>query len=150
MADIRRATESDLDTLVVLGRAMHEESPRFNRYGFQPERLRENLATIMAMKLGLILVAESDGKLVGVMVALANYHYACDFIQACDLALFVYPEHRGGTAGARLVKSYVQWAQNIGAEPTIGINTGVEVERSGKLLAALGAKNSGTNWTWGI
>jgi GNAT superfamily N-acetyltransferase len=149
MANVRHATPDDIDRLIDLGAAMHAESPQFSPYPFLPDRLRTSLETVLAMPMGCILVAEQGGDLVGGFVALAGHHYACGFIQACDLAWFVCPAHRGGSAGMRLVRAYLNWAKSIGAEASIGLNTGVEPERTGQLLAALGAHQSGTTWTWG-
>lgn len=150
MAKLRPATTDDLDALVALAYAMHDESPRFRLYQFVPDRFRHSLGTVMNLKHGFVMVAESEGVIVGAFAGMAAPHFACDFLQAQDIGLFITPEHRGGTLAARLVRSFLEWAQSIEAEPTIGINTGVTPERTAQLLAALGARQSGTNWTWGI
>lgn len=150
MQKLRKATLQDIDSLLSLGFAMHAESPRFRRYAFLPERLRDNIAMVIGMELGFAQVAEQDGLIVGGMVAFAVPHFACDLLQACDLGIFIDEKHRGGTLAARLVRAYLKWADSVGAEPTIGINTGVHPQRTAQLLEALGAKQSGTNWTWGI
>lgn len=137
--------------MVDLAREMHEESPRFRRYAFLGYRLRTTLESVLNMgPRGCLLVVEHDGAIVGALAGLAVEHFACDVSQACDLGLFIAPAHRGGTTAARLVRGFVEWANAIQAEPTISVNTGVAVERTGQLLASLGAVNSGTNWTWGI
>lgn len=151
MANLRPATLDDLDALVTLAQAMHDESPRFYRYTFLPERLRQTLESVLDMgDKGCMVVGESGGEIIGAMVAMSFPHFACDVHQAGDIGLFIAKQHRGGTLAARLVRSYLAWAASINAEPTISINTGVDVERTGQLFAALGAKPSGTNWTWGI
>lgn len=149
MAEIRRATFDDVPRMVELGQSMHDESPRFRDRAYNPERAKFSMEAVIGMNRGLAMVAEADGQIVGGIVALAVEHYACDFLQACDLALFIHPEHRGGTLAARLVRAYVKWAVSIGAEPNIQLNTGVDPERTAQLLGALGAKQTGTNWTWG-
>lgn len=150
MANLRKATLKDVDSLLSLAFAMHHESPRFRQYAFLPDRLRKTLADVIGMELGFCHVAEQDGMIVGAMVAFAMPHFACDILQACDLGIFIDDKHRGSSLAARLVKAYLKWAEAVGAEPTIGINTGVHPERTAQLLQALGAKPSGTNWTWGI
>ena len=148
---IRNANSSDFPSLIELARGMAEESPRFRPYAFLGYRLRTTLEAVLNMgSRGCLLVAEHEGQIVGAFVGLATDHFACDMLQACDLGLFIAPEHRGGTTAARLVRGYLDWCRNIEAEPTIGINTGVAVERTGLLLQSLGAKQSGINWTWGI
>lgn len=151
MAKPRPATHADMAAMVELARLMHEESPRFQRYAFLGYRLRTTLEAVLNMgPRGCLLVVEHEGAIVGAFAGFAVEHFACDVLQACDLGLFIAPAHRGGTTAARLVRGYLEWAKTINAEPTISINTGVAVERTGKLLASLGAVNSGTNWTWGI
>lgn len=148
---IRNANSSDFPSLIELARGMAEESPRFRPYAFLGYRLRTTLEAVLNMgPRGCLLVAEHEGQIVGAFVGLATDHFACDMLQACDLGLFIAPEHRGGTTAARLVRAYLEWCRSIEAEPTIGINTGVAVERTGLLLQSLGAKQSGINWTWGI
>jgi RimJ/RimL family protein N-acetyltransferase len=151
MAKPRTATADDLAAMIDLARAMHNESPRFRRYAFLGYRLRTTLEAVLNMgPRGCLLVVEHEGQIVGAFVGLATEHFACDVLQAGDLGLFIAPEHRGGTTAARLVRGYLDWAASIQAEPTISINTGVAVDRTGKLLELLGATQSGTNWTWGI
>lgn len=150
MHKLRKATLQDIDSLLSLAYAMHDESPRFRQYTFLPDRLKQNITMVIGMELGFAHVAEQDGMIVGAMVAFAMPHFACDILQACDMGIFIDDKHRGGTLAARLVRAYLKWAESVGAEPTIGINTGVHPERTAQLLQTLGAKPSGTNWTWGI
>lgn len=146
---IRRALPQDVPRLVELGALMHAESPRFRGHAYMPERVARNIEQVMTMAAGLVLVAETPGHgVVGAFVAIAAPHFACDFMQASDLALFVHPQHRGARHVVGLVKGYAEWARGIGAEPNLGLNTGVEPERTGRLLATLGAENTGSIWTW--
>jgi predicted N-acetyltransferase YhbS len=146
---IRNATPLDVDRLVELGTLMHAESPRFKGFAYQPEKVATMIEWLMGSETGLVLVAEHDGEVVGGIMAMAMPHYACDLVQASDLAFFVHPEYRGGATALRLVRGYLAWAKDAGAEPSIGLNTGVAPERTELLLAALGAEQSGTIWTWG-
>lgn len=145
---IRNASTSDLDQLVAMAESMHHESPRFRGFTFLPDRLRGVLDSLLDMDHGCLLVAEQGTELTGGLAAVAYPHFACDVLQACDLGLFMLPQHRGGTTAARLVRKYVEWARGIGAEPSIGINTGVDPDRTARLLATLGAQQTGTHWTW--
>jgi GNAT superfamily N-acetyltransferase len=148
MTDVRRGTAADIPRLVELGQAMHAESPRFSPYRFDPERLAGSLRGLLDMPLGLVLVAEHDGLIVGGMLAIAADHYACEFRQAADLALFVDADRRGGAAAVRLINAYRQWAREIGAEASICPSTGIEQDRTGRLLHALGAHAAATVWVW--
>jgi len=146
--DIRPATEADIPRMLSLGAIMHAESPRFCGFQFLPDRLADSIRRVMAMPAGFARVASVDGDVVGGLLGVAVPHYACDLVQACDIAYFVRPDARGGSAAARLVDAYRQWAIEIGAEANIGLNTGVQPERTARLLEVLGAEQSGTIWTW--
>lgn len=145
---IRPATADDIPVLIALGAVMHAESPRFSRFEFLPDRLSDNIRMVLGYEYGFAMVAESGGEVVGGLLAVAMPHFACDVLQACDLAYFVRPDRRGGIAAVRLAEAYRQWAADLGAEASIGVNTGVQPERTGRLLAALGAEQTGTIWTW--
>ena len=147
---IRPARIDDIPRLVDLGAVMHSESPRFRDFAYQPARVGEMIEWLMGSPQGLVLVAEQPLEgVIGGLMAMTMPHYACDLVQASDLAFFIHPEFRGGSPALRLVRGYLDWAREMGAEPSIGINTGVQPERTGQLLAALGADQSGTIWTWG-
>lgn len=145
---IRNATPADIPRLVELGALMHDES-RFRKYTYLPERTAATIANVIANHLGLVLVAENDFQITGGLMAFAAPHWSCDFKQAGDMALFIAPDSRGGTTAARLVAGYRNWCEEINAEANMGVSTGVQPERTGKLLSALGAKQIGTIWTWG-
>lgn len=147
---IRPAHAGDIPRLVDLGAVMHSESPRFRDFAYQRERVVSMIEWLMGSPQGLVLVADQQFEgVIGGIMAMTMPHYACELVQASDLALFVHPEFRGGSAALRLVRGYLDWARDMGAEPSIGVNTGVQPERTGKLLAALGAEQTGTIWTWG-
>jgi GNAT superfamily N-acetyltransferase len=145
---IRNATHDDIPRLVELGGLMHAESPRFRGFPYLPERCAASLGNIVNHPQGFAAVAEFQDEIVGGMVAIAVPHYACDLLQASDFALFIAPDARGGAIAARLVRAYRKWAEAIGAEPSIGVSTGVHPERTEQLLAALGAEQTATLWTW--
>lgn len=148
MAEIRKATTADLGAMVALAESMHMESPRFRVFRFLPDRLRTTLVNLLDMEHGCALVADHDGEIIGALAAVAYPHFSLDVLQACDLGLFMAPQNRGGTTAVRLVNAYLKWAKEIGAEPSIGINTGVQPHRTERLLSSMGAEQTGTTWTW--
>jgi len=146
---IRNATKDDVGRLVELGRMMHMESPRFRGFKYLSGQVTSMCEYLIDNECGLVLVAQHADGIIDGLMAMAMQHYACELVQASDLAFFVHPDYRGGTAARRLVDGYRAWAHSIGAEPSIGVNTGVQPERTARLLAALGAEQTGTIWTWG-
>lgn len=136
---IRAATLADVETLVVVGRIMHAESPAWSRFGFSETKVGATLRQLIVSAHGLVLVAEVGGLIVGGIVAHAASHWSCDDLVAYEMALFVLPDHRGGTASARLVKWMSEWAYETGCVAVhVGCSTGVDDERHAQLYEALG------------
>lgn len=142
---IRQATLDDLPALINLGELMHAESPRFSTITFSPARLGHTLAALVQSPMGFVWVTETEaGEVVGGMVATAFQHWASDDLMTTDLALFMAPEHRGGTAAARLARKYHQWARDLGAKLIQqGVTTGVHTDQTVQLLERLGMKRCG-------
>ncbi|KGH26271.1 hypothetical protein P353_22335 [Comamonas testosteroni] len=142
---IRQATLDDLPVLINLGELMHAESPRFSRITFSPARLGHTLAALVQSPMGFVWVTETEaGEVVGGLMATAFQHWASDDLMTTDLALFLAPEHRGGTAAARLTRKYHQWARDLGAKLIQqGVTTGVHTDQTVQLLERLGMKRCG-------
>jgi GNAT superfamily N-acetyltransferase len=60
--------------------------------------------------LGTILVAEVDGRVVGMICLALVPHLLTGQLYVDEVAWWVDPAHRGGTAGPRLLKAAEQWA----------------------------------------
>ena len=145
---IRHATLQDIPALIDLGQVMHAES-RYSVMPYLPSRVERTLHMLMNGA-GCVLVAEVDGELVGGFMGACNEHYFSDQKVAGDLAIFVAPEFRGGMLGARLIKSFVEWAQEQGAKIIdTGVTTGVTTPQTEALFAKLGGKLIGSVFTWG-
>lgn len=141
---IRAATPHDIPALVALGRLMHAESPIYSRLRFDADILARNLKAVMTSPHGFSQVCEIDGELAGGMVAAAVPHWCSPDLVACDLALFIHPEHRGGTAAVRLLTAYRDWAGDTGAVLVqFGVMTGVNVERTQAMCERLGWERQG-------
>lgn len=141
---IRPATHQDIPRMVELGALMHGESPTFCRLQFDAAKLAATIASLIDAPTGFAHVAEQGDQLAGGMLAMVAPHYFSPDLVACDLALFMAPEHRGGMAAVRLVSAYADWAQGQGAVITqIGVMTGVNVDKTEALLHRLGWHRSG-------
>jgi len=141
---IRAATTDDIPRMVELGQAMHAESPEFRGIRFDADKLARVIAATMANPAGFVQVIERDGEVVGGMVAMATPHYFSPDMVACDLALFVSPEHRGGMAAARLLTSYRNWGKSLGAAKVqLGVMAGIEAWMVEALCERLGARRAG-------
>jgi GNAT superfamily N-acetyltransferase len=136
---IRPMTAQDIPALLVLGAAMHGES-RYANLDFDPQKLRLLGETMLGdPDSWLALVAERDSEIIGFCIGYVAPHFFGNDLTSGDLAIYVVPEHRGGTIGARLVKLYTGWCEARGVqEPLLGVSAGITPERTGRLYERLG------------
>lgn len=81
-----------------------------------------------------VAVAMKDGKIIGRLVALSLPHFE---------AAWVAPEHRGGTAGARMEKALTEKMTELGATLVMAYATDAEME---SYLTRLGYTRLATVW----
>lgn len=135
---IRNATHDDIPTMIALGEAMHAES-RYARFPWNSERVAALIATLIDSDDGLALVAEEGGEIIGGILAAIEESFFGPARFACEFAVFVRPDARGGMVAARLLSTYAQWARERGAELVqAGITTGVATESSARLYSMVG------------
>lgn len=143
---IRLATPADIIPLLNLGQLMHAESPRFQTRGWHRPKVTGLMDWLISNKDGLLLVAEKGGQVIGGALAMIHEDYFSLDRSACELAIFVHPDHRGSLSGVRLVRGYAQWAQDNGIPPeriSAGITTGVNLEQSTRLYELAGFQRIG-------
>lgn len=140
--EIRKATIDDLPELIRLGRAMHEESPRFRDWAFADEKAAA-LAQNIVGGAGLALVAVKDGEVIGMLASVVAEHFFSYAPYAADLVVYVTPAHRGSSACYRMVRQWDQACSEVVVESVLGISTDVAPERTRKLYEKLGYKLSG-------
>jgi len=139
---IRQGDTDDILSLIDLGRAMHEESPRFKDMDYDEEKLL-NLGVNLAEQGGIFL-AEKNGKPVGMVLGMVTEHFFGHDLMATDLAVYVHPDHRGGTLVVRLIKKFEAWAFSMGAKiVSMGVSTEVDAERTSQLYKRLGYRMTG-------
>ena len=132
-------TAQDIPVLIVLGAEMHKES-RYANLDFDPQKLWQLGETMLGNPDSwLALVVERDGNIIGFCCGYVAPHFFGNELTSGDLAIYVVPEHRGGTIGARLVKKYTAWCEAQGVrEPLLGVSAGITPDRTGQLYERLG------------
>lgn len=139
---IRKATHDDITRMVELGAMMHKES-RFNVLGYDEEKVA-TLFTHLLNTEQFIEVDERDGELIGGFAGFVCEHWASKDLVSYDCGLFIMPEHRGGGVAAKLIKHFREWAIGRGAKMvTLGVNTGVEADRTARLMELLNFERIG-------
>ena len=146
---IRLSTKDDLPGLMKLATAMHLESG-YRHLIFDADKVRGRMGRMINDEKCLALVAVEDnavgeGDVYGMLWAMVNEYLFGRDLLASDMGLYVRPDKRGATAGARLVVSFELWAREKGAkEAQIAVTSGINDETVGKLLEGLSFRPSGT------
>ena len=95
----------------------------------------------------VIFFALEENKTIGVGAFVCHPHYWCSTMISSDLMVYVIPERRGSTAAPRLIKAYEEWASARGCtEITLGISSGIDVQRTSKFYKRLGYVPKATNF----
>lgn len=142
---VRLGTLDDVPAIVALGAVMHAESPRFSRFPYSPEKVADVVATMLCNPKNVVIVADhSDQGIVGMFGGFIAEHYFSTAKYASDVAMFIHPDHRGGSVVVRVLKTFEEWAISQGAiEIAPGISTEVQADRTLQLYSRLGYRLSG-------
>ena len=105
---IRLATRSDLPQLKQMLWNYHD-SGSIEGLTIDDEKTGLTMLTVMLIGGGLPLVSEKDNKLTGMLLAVKTpFLWDHSKLIMNEIAYWVEPEHRGSTAGYRLLKEYVE------------------------------------------
>lgn len=123
---IRDYQTEDFAAFSVLCRQMHAES-QYKKIPFEDEKL---FITAERCKENFFKVSEVDGLVVGYMVGVVIPIDFSDYLVAYDNAMYITPKLRSGGGGASLIRSFVKWSKEQGAqEIRIGISYGFDSSR---------------------
>lgn len=142
---IREAELKDLEQALVVGWEMHQES-RYRNMEFNLDKVAQFFTFIIESSDYLFLIVEKNSQVVGGFIGYAMPTWFSDELAAGDFALYIYPEHRGGTAALRMVKQYLAWCESKGVPPDnidLGITTGVHTEKTKAFYEKLGFEMTG-------
>ena len=122
MATIRPATMDDIPQIVAMAKRFYPESPYPHIYGDMPEEQAAGLAIVAMQGMadsgivpGIMLVAEHDGALVGMLCCHVDPATFTPAVIASELVWWVEPEHRGGMTAVRLLRAGENEAEARGA-----------------------------------
>ena len=130
-----------------LARKMHEEATALRSLPFDEAKLTKLFNTSISAPAAVYFVLSLQaGVAFGLLLGLLYQPYYSSALVAGDLAVYVEPEHRGGSTVVRLIKDFEKWGQSHGAARiTLGQSTGVFMERTTQLYERLGYKTVGQN-----
>ena len=137
----------DVDMCVRLASLMASEG-NFATLQFDPDKVRMLGARCLSdprEQTMFLRMAMKNGELIGMMVGyIGDYHFSPQLI-ANDIALYVHPDHRGGSAASRLLKQFIEWAQGHEVhEICLGVSVGVNDELVGRLYRKFGFEEVGS------
>lgn len=141
---VRQATEQDIDQLILLGEALHRESPAYYLKSFDAERLKGFLQTVINDPNFCCLVAEKEQMLIGYFIGGLTFEIISYDVTAFDLSVYVLPDNRNGRTAIKLFKAFEEWAKGYNAKYfRVGISTGIHTEKTSKFYQLLGFKPDG-------
>lgn len=131
--------------ILELGEKLKNES-QFRNEPYDSERVWQLLdATVRFPNQRFIAY---DDEFRGFIIMGINEHYFSGIKRAEDFALWIAPEHRGGTLVLRLLRAAEEWAEKNGATSmTIYHNTGIQTDKSPRLFNKLGYDTAGYIFT---
>ena len=88
---IRPATFDDLNAIVRMGEALHNESPRWSRIRYNRVKAADTIARLIREPFGLVLVATKDDQIIGGIAAIALPHWSSDDVIAEEISFFMEP-----------------------------------------------------------
>lgn len=140
---IREATLDDIPRLLELGQVMHQESPVYNAFPLNEDRVVGFLSYLINSDDGCVFVAIQDGEVIGGMAGIVSEHLWSDIRLAYDIGWFFLPEHRGHLTSIRILQAFLEWAKSKAEQIMIMNTSGVNTERILPLYEKQGFKKAG-------
>lgn len=144
MITVRPARHADISGAVDMAFDMAQETD-FKELGFSYDKVLA-LGHSMVDEAGRCLfLAESDGKLVGIMGGYIAEHFFSDDLLAYDQIIYVAPEFRHTRAALLLMDSFMKWAESKSVRTVlVSTSSGSEhAEKAGRFLRHYGLKKIG-------
>lgn len=135
---IRQAKQTDIDTITVLANKMVQDTVFTNIK-------RDRIEKILSVPTAVGFVAESE-EVIGFICGALHQQFFTQQKFASDMALYVEPKYRGGSAAFRLVKAFENWAKEKGASHIwLGQSVGQNMDDTAKFYLRLGYSMAGVN-----
>lgn len=133
---MRRAAHDDVPAMVEMFEAMHAES-RYSRFPALLSKVEGFLHSVIADRRAIVLV--SGDPLCGMFIGWVDEFWWGPALESCDLLLYVKKESRGGLHAVRLIKGYLEVAEQMGvSDIKVGASTGISPERTYRFFERMG------------
>lgn len=142
---VRPAEPYDVEACVELGRALHQESPRYRDLPYNEDAIHKLAHLCFTNPDYAAFVAEKDGEVIGMLSGAISSYFFCNLKFAADFTFYVQPEFRGTSAAFRLLSAFSLWAKIMGCrEVRFGVTTAIKPELAGRLYTKMGFVPEGT------
>ena len=144
---IRLANKFDIPQLAEMLRH-YRDSGTIKGLKVENEETGMKILTAIIVGMGVAIVSEKDNKLTGMLLAVKSpFMWDNSKLLLSEIAYWVEPEHRGSTAGYRLISKYVEIADDLLQSGTI-INYTMSQMAEQKLdYSRFGLKPIETTWS---
>lgn len=112
---IRRGTLGDWPAAVALGRKQHAEG-WYSWLPYDDARCMDFAELYASNPNAFFAVAESDDRIVGMMLAHMSPYFFCDAYYANHFLMYIDPEYRRGMTAVNLCQMWIEWAYALGAQ----------------------------------
>ncbi len=137
---------ADLTAMMELGRLLHAES-RFRKLPIDEARLMEIGRMGLAKGNPGLILAERQGRLVGMAIVVAGEHFFSVAKAATVQLVYVHPKARGSRAAILLLRALRRWAIEAGAEDLhVNNTTAIHADRTDRFLRHMGFRQTGGNY----
>lgn len=139
-------THDRIDEVVALGKRMHAESG-FAQFDWYEPKLIDLAYRCIEKPDNAAFIATAQDEVIGVIAAhISEFYFGRD--KCCwDYLWYVAPDHRGGSAGIRLMRALGEWAMKNGAKALhVGVNANINSAEVGKIMQKLGFDHQGGNY----
>lgn len=143
--EIREATMDDVDAIVEMAQRFYPESPYPHFYGDMPVSQAAGLVIVTlqgmteyGIKPGVMLVADDNGKLAGMVCMHIDAATFTPAVIASEIVWWVEPEYRSGTTAVRILKAAEAAAKERGATVVRMAALSTSPEQAGQIYERLG------------
>jgi N-acetylglutamate synthase-like GNAT family acetyltransferase len=121
---IRLANKFDIESIIDMLKKYREVAPLDTMKKANNKEYIEKLITEIIVGSGYVFLAEKNKTIIGMLIAAKFPNvWNPDARQMSEIAYWVEPEHRGGTAGYRLIETYIRRGEKLKAEGEIDFYT---------------------------
>lgn len=146
--EIRPLTLDDIPEIIARVTDAANESGWINQLTYDAQHIAEKLVAIIQNENYLSIGSHDVG---AIMIASISDTWYSPSKQANEMVFYVHPEVRCGGRAKAMVKHYIQWAKDRGAERiNIGVNLGIIPEKACYLCESLGFKHTGFTFTQSV